>query len=202
MLPFLGQGTDSSIGECLPTQRGMTVRLMCPHGKRSIEQQHALLSPSREVARGGNGRPEVIVYLLENILQRGRKGDTVLHREAQSVRLHWLMVRVLPDDDHLHSVEGTEVKGIEDEAARWIASVLRVLGTNRIGESDKVGLVELTIQILLPAWFYLDIHHLLSEMRFSPVISAGCSMPRICRMEGATSARRPSFTVAELLSVT
>ena len=42
----------------------------------------------------------------------------------------------------------------------------------------------------------------LSEIRFSPVMSAGCSSPMIWRREGATSARRPSFTVAELLLVT
>ena len=42
----------------------------------------------------------------------------------------------------------------------------------------------------------------LSLMRHSPVMSAGCSSPMIWRMDGATSARRPSFTVAELLSVT
>ena len=42
----------------------------------------------------------------------------------------------------------------------------------------------------------------LSDIRFSPVMSAGCSSPMIWRIEGATSARRPSFTVAELLLVT
>lgn len=45
-------------------------------------------------------------------------------------------------------------------------------------------------------------YYLLSQIRFSPVMSAGCSSPMMWRMEGATSARRPFFTVAELLSVT
>ncbi len=42
----------------------------------------------------------------------------------------------------------------------------------------------------------------LSMIKFSPVMSAGCSSPMMCRIDGATSARRPFLTVAELLSVT
>ena len=41
--------------------------------------------------------------------------------EAESLCLSLLMVRILPNDDHLHLVEGTEVEGIEDEVARRIA---------------------------------------------------------------------------------
>ena len=44
--------------------------------------------------------------------------------------------------------------------------------------------------------------YLLSSIRFSPVMSAGCSSPMMWRIEGATSARRPFLTVALLLSVT
>ena len=35
--------------------------------------------------------------------------------------LSLLMVRILPNDDHLHLVEGTEVEGVEDEVAWRIA---------------------------------------------------------------------------------
>ena len=41
-----------------------------------------------------------------------------------------------------------------------------------------------------------------SSMRQCPVISAGCSSPMMWRIEGATSARTPSFTLAALFSVT
>ena len=94
---------------------------MRPHGERGVEQQHALFSPACEVAAFGHGCAEVLLYLLEDVLQRRRERHTVVHGEAESLCLSLLMVRILPNDDHLHLVEGTEVEGVEDEVARRIA---------------------------------------------------------------------------------
>ena len=107
MVTLRGKRMNGCIGECLPSQRGMAVGKMCPHRECGIEQQHPLLRPSGKVSRLGNRTAQGIVYLLEDVLQRRRERHPVLHREAQSMRLSRLMIRVLADDYHLHLLKRT-----------------------------------------------------------------------------------------------
>ena len=144
VLTVLRQRLNSGIGKLLPPQLRMTVGLMSANGKRCIKQQHALLGPTGKIARCGDRRTKVGLNLLEDILQRGRKLDTVLNRETQSVCLSWLVIRILTDNHHLHLVERTQVKGIEYQFAWRIARIMLILCTNRIGEPNKVVFVELT----------------------------------------------------------
>ena len=85
---------------------------------------------------------QVVSNLLEDVEQRGRHGHPFGHREAQSHGLSGLMVGVLPDDHHLHLVEGAEVEGVEDEVSRWVTGSALVLLAHLLGESGEVGLVE------------------------------------------------------------
>lgn len=144
VLTMLRQRLNSGIGKLLPPQLRMTVGLMGTHRERSIEQQHALLSPTGEIARCGDRRTKVGLYLFKDILQRGRKLNAVLHRETQSMGLSWLVIGILTDNHHLYLVKRTEVEGIENQLAWRIAGILLILCTNRIGEPDKIVFVELT----------------------------------------------------------
>ena len=54
---------------------------------------------------------EVIVEFLENVDEGGRRFDTERHREAKPVRLAWIVIGVLPDDDRLDFIDGAKVKG-------------------------------------------------------------------------------------------
>ena len=144
MLAMGSQSLNGSIRKLLPTQGRVAIRLMGSNGQRGIQKQHALLCPTRQITTLRNGRAQISLYLLEDILQRWRKLDTVLYRKAQSMGLSGLVVGILTDNHHLHLVERTQVKGIEDQFAWRIASILTILCTNRIGESDKIRLVELT----------------------------------------------------------
>ena len=158
-----GQGLDGGIGKLLPTQGRMTIRLMGTNGERGIQKEHPLFCLARQITRSRDGFPKIGLNLLEDVLQRRGKLDAVLHREAQSVGLTWLVVRVLSDNHHLHLVKRTQVKGIEYQLPWRIASILRILRTNRTGEPDKIVFVELTTQILFPALFYLNVHQLISN---------------------------------------
>ena len=160
MFALRGQCTDGSIGERLPPQRGMAVGLMGPDGQRGVEQQYTLFSPARQVAREWYGRAEVLLNFLEDVLQRGRKLDAVLHREAESVSLTRLMVGILSDDDHLDLVEGTKVEGVEDERTWRIACRRPIFLTDSSSELSEVRFVELTLQVRFPRGFYLYIHNL------------------------------------------
>ena len=164
-----GQSTDGGIGELLPAQRGMAVGLMGTHGQRGIEQQHTLARPPLQVAALRHRGAQVLLYLLEDILQRGRKGHTVLYREAQPVGLARLVVRVLPENDHLHLLKRTEVEGIEDEPPRRIACRRGVLLPDGCRQLLEIRLAELTAQLLFPCRFYLYIHFSCKVTTFLPI---------------------------------
>lgn len=100
-------------------------------------------------------------------------------------------------------------------SARWLQPALRLglwpcrrwAGAARQWASPAAGsttreprLLSVAALRVIVAFAVCD--YLLSSIRFSPVMSAGCSSPMMWRMEGATSARRPFLTVALLLSVT
>ena len=152
------EGSNGSIGEGLPTLPAVAECLMLTNRKAGIQEKHALLRPSCQVAALWNGRSRFIVYLLENVLERRREGNPVVHAEAKSVRLPGAVIRVLPEDDHAHLVERRRVEGIEDEPPRRIASARRILLPHKLRQLLKVRLVELLLQLRLPRRFYLYIH--------------------------------------------
>lgn len=150
--------TDGGVGKLLPAMPLMACRLMRPHGEGGIEQQHTLLCPSGQVSAMGNGGAKVGVYLLKDVLQRGREHHAIIDREAQAMGLSRLMIGILPDDDHLHLVKGTEVEGVEYQMARWIACVVEIFLMHKVGEVDKVLFVKLPADMLFPGFFYLNVH--------------------------------------------
>ena len=158
MLAMGCQGLYGGISELLPTETTVAIRLMGTHRQRCIEQQHPLFCPARQVARLRDGRTEVILYLLEDILQRRREHHPILHGETQSMCLSGLMIRVLSDNHHLHLVKRTQVEGIEDQFSRGVTSGLLILLPHGLCQLCEVGLVEFLAEIRLPCRFYLDIH--------------------------------------------
>ena len=121
------EGRNGRVGKGLPPTALMASGLMGTHREGGIEQQHALLGPPRQVAVGGHRRSDIRGYLLEDIDERGGHHDTAGHGETESHGLPLLVIRVLPDDDHLDLVEGTQVEGIEDELSRRITACLLIL---------------------------------------------------------------------------
>ena len=69
-----------------------------------------------------------------------------------------LVIGVLAYDDHLHLMEGAQVKGIEDERPWRVASPLTVFTADGFGELCEVRLLELCTEAFFPTGFYLDIH--------------------------------------------
>ena len=157
MLALCSQGPDGRISKLLPAQCRMAVGLMGTYGQRGIEQQYPLFGPARQITCLRNGRAQIILNLLEDILQRRWKLHPVLHRETQAVSLPRLMVRVLSDDDHLHLVKGTQVESIEDEFSWWEASAYNILLPDGIRQLLKVRFLKFSLQMFLPRGLYLYI---------------------------------------------
>lgn len=152
------QGTYGGIGELLPSVALMACSLMRPDGQRGVEQKHALLSPSGEVARCRDGSACVIVYLAEYVDQRGRRLNAVTNGEAQAVGLAGLMIWVLTNDDNLDTVERAQIEGVENQRSRRIARAAPVFVTHKIGEFLEIWLLKLAADMLPPRFFYFYVH--------------------------------------------
>ena len=157
-LPAHGDGADDGVGEGLPALSGVRGRFVGPHGEHRVEQQYALLGPAVEVARERHGYARVVGDLLENVLERRRKGYAVGHGETEAVGLSGSVVGVLPDDDHLQAVERAFVECAEDVAAARKNAVRGIFAAHEIDQSCEIGLLEFGSQQFLPVGGYFYIH--------------------------------------------
>lgn len=130
--------------------------LMCPHSETGVEKEHALTSPTAEIATHRDRSSRLSLYLLEDITQRGREFHAIVDTKAQTMSLPYPMVRVLPQDDHLDLVKWRTVEGIEDKVSGRKAKARGVFGMNKADEFAKVRLGKLVAQYSFPGW--LDIH--------------------------------------------
>jgi hypothetical protein len=149
---------DNGIGELLLSVVGVGVGLPLSHGEGGVEQQHPLVCPALQVARGGNRCTQVTLYLFIYILQRWWHFHAVVDREAKAVGLSFFMIGVLAQDDHAHAVERATVKGIKNQTGRWITPTGPILLAHIVGEQLKVGFVKLGLQHTSPAVFYTYVH--------------------------------------------
>ena len=155
---LFGQGADGCIGKFFPALALVRTRLVGSHCQGGVQQQYSLFGPAGQVACGGDGQPQVALNLLEDVLQRRREGDAVVHREAEAMGLSRSMIGILSQDDHFHPVERTQVERVENKFAGGIDRCGLVFLPHKVGQADEVVLVEFRHQVLFPAVFYLYIH--------------------------------------------
>ena len=159
MLALFCQGADGGIGKLFPTLALVRACLVGTNRKGGIEQQYALVGPTGEVSAGRDGGTQVGLYLLEDVLQGGWKSYSIVHRKAKAMRLTGTVIGVLANDDYLRLVEWAEVEGIEYQLARRVDGGSPVFGAHKVGEADEIVLLKFRCQVLLPAFFYLDVHN-------------------------------------------
>lgn len=158
MLALAVEAADDGVGKRFPPAALMRTGTVGLHRQGGVEQQHALLGPAAQTAALGSGPPEVVLDFLENILQRRGLRHAVGHRETEALGLPRLMVGVLPDDDHLDAAERAQVEGVEYLRAGRVTRAGTVSSAHKVGERGKIGLVELRLQLLPPAFFNIDFH--------------------------------------------
>src|SRR3989344_7029427 len=101
---------------------------------------------------------EIALNLLEDVPQRGWHDLTRINRESESVGLSCTVIRVLPEDDHLHFLKRAEIKGTKDILGCRIHCPLLVFLLNKLCELGKIGLRKLTLEVLLPRHLYCYFH--------------------------------------------
>ena len=143
-------GLDDRVGETLPALSLVGGGLPGPHGEGGVEQEDALPGPAVEAAVVGAGHPDVAGQLDEDVLERRREGDAGADAEAQAVGLVGAVVRVLPEDQHLHLGVGRQVEGGEDLVGRRVDRPAGPLGGDELLELAEVRRIELRPQDGVP----------------------------------------------------
>ena len=99
------------IGEPLPPLILMRAGARGADRERSIEEEHALVGPAREVAISALRRfADIRLDLFEDVSERRRYGYAMMHGEAQAVRLSQAMIGILAEDDDFDLSERTAVE--------------------------------------------------------------------------------------------
>ncbi len=92
---------DDSVRKLLPALPLVGIGLVGAYSEDRIQHQYALLSPFHQIAVVGDPTAQVIVEFLINIHQRGGRLYLWLYRKAEAMRLPGIVVRILPQDQHL-----------------------------------------------------------------------------------------------------
>ena len=147
VFPHLRKPLDDGVGKCLPADSRVACGHVGPHRQGGVQQQDSLLGPAFQVSVGRWRDAKVVMKFLEDVDEGGRRVDSVGHREAQAVGLSWIVVGVLPDDNHLHLVHGAKVQGRKDFRSRRVNHVmLRLLLQEGFLYFLEIGLLELVAQ--------------------------------------------------------
>lgn len=147
VFPHLREPLDDGVGKGLPADSRVACRLVGPHRQGGVQEQDALVGPAFQVPmlRGRNAK--VVVEFLENVDEGGGRVDSVGHREAESVGLSRIVIRVLPDDDGLYLVYRAKVQSRKDfRPWRVYHVVFRLLLQEGFLYFLEIGLLELVAQ--------------------------------------------------------
>ena len=116
------EGSDGSVRECFPTLATMAESLMLSDREAGVEKEDTLSCPTCQVATLRDRCSRLSLYLLEDVLKRGRELYAVVHAEAESVCLSRAVIGILTEDDDTNLIEWRRIEGVEDEPTGRIAS--------------------------------------------------------------------------------
>ncbi len=142
---------DDGIGKTLPAMSLVRARLIGAHRKGGVEQEYALLRPTREVAVARPDDAHVALQFSEYVLERGRWWYAGRYRKAKTMCLPRPMVRVLAQDHHTYGIERRGVEGREDLPCRWVHDVLLPLRDQEVAQFGEVVGLEFGSQGFIPA---------------------------------------------------
>lgn len=147
---FIRYFPDDRIGENFPPLILVRSGAVCLYGECGIQQEYALLRPSIQVARRGNGFAQVIADLFEDVHQRWWNAHALANGEAETIRLARSMIGVLADDDDLYVVKVTAIKCLENIRSFRVDGLAFVLRFYEINEFAEVGLLKFVSEQRFP----------------------------------------------------
>ena len=144
-------GLDHGVRKLFPSLTLMGIGLMSTHSQYRIQQQHTLIRPLLQIPVVWNVTAQIILQFLINILQRRRNLLLILRdRKTHAVCLMLIMIRVLPQQKHLHLTQGRKMKRTENLFRRGIDDSPAVLVLNKSIQLPVIFLVKLRIKRFRP----------------------------------------------------
>lgn len=141
-LPMV-EGLYNSVRKALPPPVPMRAWLPRNNSEHRIKEQHTLVSPLLQAPVLGPREPRnILLELAEDVEQRWRREDTVLHREAHAMGLSRSVVGVLSNDDNSRPREGRVVEGGEDLLRGRVHCTCVAFSGNEFCKGGPEGFVE------------------------------------------------------------
>ena len=158
MVALLRYLAYDGIGKTFPAHALMRRRMVGIDCKGGIEQKHTLACPAAQVAVGRHRCAGIGAYLLENIQQRRRHGHSGRHRKTHAVGLPGAVIRVLPQNHHLHIGQRTGIESGKNFGSRRKHRTRRVFAAYKVGKLSEIFRFKFTGQSCFPAVFYSYVH--------------------------------------------
>src|SRR3989344_1404783 len=114
MSAFCGERTDSGIRELLPPLPLVTSRLRRAYGKCRVQEEYSLFCPMKQVRIGVRRPAQIARDFFKDILERRRCCNAFIYRETQAIRLTRSVIRILSENDRLHTIELTHIECSKD----------------------------------------------------------------------------------------
>ncbi len=147
-----GDGPDHGVGDLLPALALVGVGLACAHRQHRVEEEHPLLGPRHQIPVVRDRQAELLLHLLVDVAQGGRRLHARPHGEAQAVPLPLAVVGVLAEDQDLHLVVRSRFQSREHLLPGRIDRPVGPLLLDEFGELPEVGALKLLAEDAAPGF--------------------------------------------------
>lgn len=170
-IPLVWESFYDCICEYFPSLSRMRHWFSSSDRESRIEQEHALLWPTREVSAERNRNIEAFIYFFKYISQGWRNFDSFEYGKSETMSLPWSVVWILSEDDDFDWLKRSHIERRKYIFGMWIESFPSEYFTlYELRKFIEIGLFkffcERNLPITLNLYFF---HESLREWRYSSI---------------------------------
>lgn len=105
VLALRGDNMNHLVRKLLPAALRVRIGLVSLHRQHCVQQQNTLPGPRCQVREASTRHAQIRVNFRVNISQRRRHRLTFPHTKRQTVRLTFIVVRILPENEYAHVLQ-------------------------------------------------------------------------------------------------
>ena len=156
-----GKRTNDGVSKSFPALalvRASHIR-SARNGQGRIQKKYALIGPMRKISIAVLEALAIFGFeLLVDVAQGRRQRDAMLNGEREPMRLVWIVIRILPEQDNFYLVDTRTIERLKDELARRIDDAFCVSILYKRDKVLEVFTFKLIGEERLPRFFDIDVH--------------------------------------------